>query len=205
MLDRTVVSNTSPLVYLHQIQQIGLLQSLYGRAIIPLAVQDELRAGAEIGFDVPDLDKIPWIEAQPLADRTLIPAVVDLGLGEAEAIALALSSPGSLLILDDALGRRVAQAHRLTYTGTLGVLVKANPQTTPTTAPSRAASGYGIARPVTVSQSARRSCGTGASKKWGRSSTGWRKARRQAWRAGRGKSRRGGWTGRGKDFQRASP
>jgi predicted nucleic acid-binding protein len=38
---------------------------------------------------------------------------------------LTLASPESLLILDDALGRRVARSHRLTYTGTLGVLVKA--------------------------------------------------------------------------------
>jgi predicted nucleic acid-binding protein len=54
----------------------------------------------------------------------LLPAVVDLGAGEAEAIALALSYPGSLLILDDALGRRIAGLSELRYTGTLGVLVK---------------------------------------------------------------------------------
>lgn len=125
MPDRIVISNTSPLVYLHQIGQIGLLRSLYGRVIVPQAVQDELHAGAVIGCAVPEVTKIPWIEVQPLTDRALLPAVVDLGLGEAEAIALSLSSPRSLLILDDALGRRIANSHRLTYTGTLGVLVKA--------------------------------------------------------------------------------
>jgi predicted nucleic acid-binding protein len=83
MPDRVVISNTSPLVYLHQIGQIGLLRSLYGQVIVPQAVQDELRAGEEIGFDVPELAKTPWMEVQPLVDRTLLPAVVDLGLGEA--------------------------------------------------------------------------------------------------------------------------
>jgi predicted nucleic acid-binding protein len=71
------------------------------------------------------IDGLPWIEVQPLRDSTLLPAVVDLGAGEAEAIALALSYPGSLLILDDDLGRKIARIGGLRYTGTLGVLVKA--------------------------------------------------------------------------------
>lgn len=125
MPDRKVISNTSPLVYLHQIGQLGLLRSLYGHVMVPQAVQDELHAGAAIGCKVPELTKIPWIEVQLLLDRTLLPAVVDLGLGEAEAIALSLSSPGRLLILDDALGRKIARSHSLIFTGTLGVLVKA--------------------------------------------------------------------------------
>lgn len=51
--------------------------------------------------------------------------VTDLGAGEAEVIALGLASLGSLLILDDALGRRIAHLLELAYTGTLGVLVRA--------------------------------------------------------------------------------
>jgi predicted nucleic acid-binding protein len=60
-----------------------------------------------------------------LRDSSLLPVVNDLGPGEAEAIALALTAPGSLLILDDALGRRIARLNGLTCTGTLGVLIKA--------------------------------------------------------------------------------
>jgi len=41
---------------------------------------------------------------------------------------LAIAHPGSLLVLDDALGRRIARLNRLTYTGTLGVLVRAKKQ-----------------------------------------------------------------------------
>lgn len=50
---------------------------------------------------------------------------MDLGPGEAEILALGLENPGSLLVLDDRLGRRVAHLNSLTYTGTVGVLVKA--------------------------------------------------------------------------------
>src|SRR3954468_16179198 len=125
MPDREVISNTSPLLYLHQVNQLGLLERLYGRIRIPAAVRDELRAGVQRGIDTPDLEKHHWIGVENLRDTTLLPIVVDLGAGEAEAIALALSFSESLLILDDGLGRRIAHLNRLTVTGTLGVLVKA--------------------------------------------------------------------------------
>jgi predicted nucleic acid-binding protein len=48
-----------------------------------------------------------------------------LGPGEAEVVALGLEHPGSLLVLDDQLGRRVAHLNAVRYTGTVGVLVKA--------------------------------------------------------------------------------
>jgi len=125
MPEGVVVCNTSPLLYLHQVQQIELLARLYGRVLIPPAVRDELKVGERRGVSVPDLSRLPWLEIQPLQDSTLLPVVVDLGAGESEAIALALSYPGSLLILDDSLGRRIARLNRLSCTGTLGVLVKA--------------------------------------------------------------------------------
>jgi len=128
MPDRLVISNTSPLLYLHQVGHLELLPRLYGQVQIPLAVQDELRAGAELGVAVPDISSLGWLQVQPLRDTALLPVVIDLGSGEAEAIALAVAHPKSLLILDDTLGRRIARLNRLTYTGTLGVLVKAKNQ-----------------------------------------------------------------------------
>ncbi|HEY0514011.1 MAG TPA: DUF3368 domain-containing protein [Thermoanaerobaculia bacterium] len=125
MPERVVVCNTSPLLYLHQVGRLELLRGLYGRVKIPSAVRDELEAGAERGADTPDLDRLSWIDVEPLPDTALLPVVVDLGAGEAAAIALALSFPESLLILDDGLGRRIARLNHLTFTGTLGVLVKA--------------------------------------------------------------------------------
>ncbi len=125
MPEREVISNTSPLLYLHQVDQLDLLHRLYRRVLVPPAVREELRVGAQQGFATPDVDQIRWLEVRAPADMTLLPMVIDLGAGEAEAIALALATPGSLLILDDRLGRRIAHLSALTYTGTLGVLVKA--------------------------------------------------------------------------------
>jgi|SRR5215213_6303972 len=125
MPDRLVVCNTSPLLYLHQVGHLELLRDLYDQIQVPPAVRAELRAGLEGGAPAPDIDEISWIHVQDLRDTSLLPAVIDLGAGEAEAIALALAAPGSLLILDDALGRRIAQVSGVTYTGTLGVLIRA--------------------------------------------------------------------------------
>lgn len=125
MPEREVVSNTSPLLYLHQVGQLDLLHRLYGQVVVPAAVRDELRVGAERGVSTPEVDQLRWLEVRTPAAITLLPMVIDLGAGEAEALALALASPGSLLILDDALGRRIAHHLELAYTGTLGVLVKA--------------------------------------------------------------------------------
>ena len=51
--------------------------------------------------------------------------ITDLGRGEAEVIALGLERPGSRLVLDDALARRIARLNGLLFTGTLGVILKA--------------------------------------------------------------------------------
>ncbi len=125
MPDRLVVCNTSPLLYLHQIGQLDLLRDLYGQVQIPMAVRTELEAGKAQGISVPDVEGTEWLDVRPLRDSSLLPVVIDLGPGEAEAIALALTAPASLLILDDALGRRIARLNGLTCTGTLGVLIKA--------------------------------------------------------------------------------
>ena len=125
MPERLVIANTSPLFYLHQVGHLEVLRSLYGRIVIPPAVQAELAAGGKAGFASPDVSQAGWIEVRRVRSQEIIPAVVDLGPGEAEVLALGLEYPGSLLVLDDRLGRRVAHLNSLTYTGTVGVLVKA--------------------------------------------------------------------------------
>jgi len=120
-----VISNTSPLLYLHRTGYLSLLPGLYGEVVIPPAVLSELRAGGSRGIDVPDPSDHAWLRVIPLQSRQLLPIVTDLGEGESEAIGLALEHPGSRLILDDQLARRIARLSRLSFTGTLGVVLKA--------------------------------------------------------------------------------
>ena len=123
-MPKTVITNTSPLFYLHQINRIDLLQTLYSQITVPAAVQRELEAGQAQGLSIPNLNNLDWITLTS-AKASFLPNVTDLGEGEAEVIALGIENPDSLLILDDALGRQIAQLHNLRYTGTLGVLIRA--------------------------------------------------------------------------------
>jgi uncharacterized protein len=76
---------------------------------------------------MPNFEQLSWI-TRAAANAGFLPNVTDLGEGEAEVIALGIENPGSLLILNDALGRRIARLYRLTCTGTLGILIRAKQQ-----------------------------------------------------------------------------
>ncbi|WP_207765395.1 hypothetical protein [Cuspidothrix issatschenkoi] len=51
MPDSLVIVNTSPLLYLHQVGHLGLLQKLYGEVITPPAVIEELAVGKNQGIN----------------------------------------------------------------------------------------------------------------------------------------------------------
>jgi predicted nucleic acid-binding protein len=68
---------------------------------------------------------LPWITIVVVEHEELRSLPRHLGPGEREVLVLALHTPDPLLLLDDALARRQAQALRLPFTGTLGTLLKA--------------------------------------------------------------------------------
>lgn len=119
-----VVSNTSPLLYLHQLGKLDLLPALYSQVLVPASVVEELDAGRAAGHDVPNIAALPWARVVSSPTLALLALATDLGKGEAEAIAIA-HERNALLILDDGLARRHAKLVGVTLTGTLGVLVKA--------------------------------------------------------------------------------
>jgi predicted nucleic acid-binding protein len=120
-----VISNTSPLLYLYRVQAIDLLPTMFGGAWTPTAVVQELRAGREKGYDVPDPSAYPWLRVM---DPQAVPSewlAADLGPGELAALSLALENRERIILLDDALARRIAQNAGLTVWGTLRVLLEA--------------------------------------------------------------------------------
>jgi len=120
-----VISNTSPIFYLHRLGQLELLHRLYGRILVPEAVVGELKAGGDQGEDVPDIANYDWIEVRSVHVPEVVSLIMDLGPGEAQVLAMALENPGSLTIVDDRLARELAQARDIRVTGTAGILLKA--------------------------------------------------------------------------------
>lgn len=119
------ISNTSPLLYLFRIDAIEWLPQLFSSLWIPSPVLEELQAGQYKGYDVPRLTNYAWWEN---VDPLYTPSewlALDLGRGELGAMALGLENPQRVLLLDDMLARRTAQAAGLTVWGTLRFLLEA--------------------------------------------------------------------------------
>jgi len=53
MPEPLIIVNTSPLLYLHQVNYLELLQQLYSSITVPPAVPQELEVGKRQGVDVP--------------------------------------------------------------------------------------------------------------------------------------------------------
>lgn len=119
------VSNTSPIQYPYQLSQIDLLPGFYTEVIIPPAVERELAVGRSVGVNLPDLAMLSWIHVRVPAHTRPFLLATTLGVGEREALALALEVPNSLLIIDDGQARRIGRLLGLTMTGTVGVLARA--------------------------------------------------------------------------------
>ncbi|MFN0166817.1 MAG: DUF3368 domain-containing protein [Bryobacteraceae bacterium] len=85
----------------------------------------ELERGRAIGIDLPDVRALPWLKIQAPKGLDKTPTAADLGAGEKEVLALGIQIPGAVLILDERLGRLHAKALKLTFTGTLGILLRA--------------------------------------------------------------------------------
>jgi len=118
MPDTLTIANSSCLIALESIGQLELLQKIYGEILIPEAVRKEF------GSNIPG-----WIRIGQVQDSKLIQALLlDLGPGEAEVIVLGLEQALRTLILDDKKARRFADELGLTFTGTVGVLLKAKQQ-----------------------------------------------------------------------------
>ena len=124
-MPEVVISNTSPIFYLHRLRLLDLLQELYQKIVIPKAVVAELETGRRQGEDVPEIANYEWIETRAIQSPQILGLSTDFGSGETEVLALALDESESLVIIDEKLARKIARLRGLRVTGTAGVLLKA--------------------------------------------------------------------------------
>jgi len=121
-----VVADAGPLIGLARIGKLELLRSLFSSTIIPPAVYDEcVRApdkpgAAAIAQAVNDR----WLTMRMLSNPAAETLTIGLGLGEREAILLALELQCPVLV-DDKLARAAARSAGLRVIGTGGLLLAA--------------------------------------------------------------------------------
>jgi predicted nucleic acid-binding protein len=122
-----VVSNTTPLIGLAQIQRFDLLQDLFGEVYIPEAVYNEaVVAGREGGGAKREVSSATFIKTVRVKDLLAVQVLLDeMDLGEAEAIVLAAELGAEWVLMDERKGRRKLAQMGVNRIGTLGILLKA--------------------------------------------------------------------------------
>ena len=114
-----IVSDAGPLIVLLKINQLQILEELFGKIVVPVAVHKEITAKKQ---EMMAFDKVEWIETRKVKNlkaNTLLEKLI--GKGEAEAIMLAQELKTALLI-DDAKARKYAGLLNVKVIGTLGLL-----------------------------------------------------------------------------------
>jgi len=122
------ITNTFPLLYLYRANRIEWLDELFDEVWTPNAVIEELEEGKKRGDDVPLAQNYSWLKIRTPRSTPSEWLTLDLGKGELETMSLALENKNRIVILDDALARKIAQAAKIEVWGTLKVLLETKSQ-----------------------------------------------------------------------------
>ncbi len=113
-MHKVVIADTSCLILLQKLELLIILKKLYAEVFITSAIAEE--------YSLP----LPsWIVIKNPLSVTTKGIELNLGAGEASALALVLEIPNAILVLDDLRARKIAAQLSIQFTGTLGVLAKA--------------------------------------------------------------------------------
>jgi uncharacterized protein len=118
-----VVSDTSAISNLIQVELLDILHQLFGQIIISSAVYEEL---SEIDSQKLYIDNLSWIHIETVKNQDFVHELEnDLDKGESESIALAIELNANFLIIDELKGRKIAENLGIKIVGLLGSLLKA--------------------------------------------------------------------------------
>lgn len=125
-MDNLWVCNTSPLILLHKIGQLGLLTDLCEKLVIPKGVIDEVLYHKK---DITTWDsffssrKVEVLKNAITIEESI--AGWDLGRGESEVLSWVVNHPEYEAILDDLDARRCARSFNVLLRGTVGIVLLA--------------------------------------------------------------------------------
>ena len=119
-----IVSDSSPLISLAIIGELGLLEKLYTEIFVPNAVYKEVTE-KEKPFSK-ELSLFLSNRKKQIANRLAVEVLLsDIGIGESEAIVLALEEKPNFVLIDDLKARKFAKMYGLQIIGTTGILLEA--------------------------------------------------------------------------------
>lgn len=110
-----IISDSTTLIILFDLERMELLSNLFPKIIIPFAVYEEISVKKSI--DLPVFISVQ--EVMPSEKLETLKKLLDLGESEAIALALELKSK---LIIDEKKGRKIAMNQGLEIIGLLGIV-----------------------------------------------------------------------------------
>ena len=121
-----VAFNSSPLIFLSKLRILGQAISIFTEIFIPDYVCSEISRKKDAAHE--NLERIVKRENVFLAqtkNKRMVRALNDkLGMGESEAIVIAIENLCDVVVLDDNVARREALRYGLNVKGTLGIIKK---------------------------------------------------------------------------------
>ncbi len=120
-----VVADASPLILLAKVRRLDLIGKLWGGDIrVPRSVSDEVLA---VGADPVEVEVLKGFLRQCSVETVRRPRRFATAMSRAdnEVLTLAVRVGATILLCDDKLTRRMAEAEGIRPMGTLGILLKA--------------------------------------------------------------------------------
>lgn len=118
-----IFCNTTPLIALSGIGRLDLLARLFSVVHVVEAVVGECAAGGPVA--VPDLPSLPWVRVVVASEAALPGLLLSLDRGERDTLTMAKQLGADRVIIDERIGRNMAELLGLKVVGTLGVLLMA--------------------------------------------------------------------------------
>ncbi len=114
-MPNVIISDSSCLILLDKLDELTLLQELYGEVLVTPEIL------VEVG-----IAPAKWMVVRAAQNKSVQQLIAArFGMGEASAIALAQETEDALLIIDDNRAKNYAKQLGIQVTGTLGVLLEA--------------------------------------------------------------------------------
>ena len=126
-----VVADSTPILYLIKIREIDILKLLFDKVCIPKEVYNELTKDENYIDEINILNNTFFITVYEVADRNIIDIYMNkagIHRGEAEAIALCKQLGSKLILMEDAMGIKLAKEESINVVriGTLLISLNKN-------------------------------------------------------------------------------
>lgn len=125
MRETAAVADSGPLICLARINLLELLPRLFSKVLLPPEVWNEVTVKGQGHPGAHEINRVTWFVFQTPDPHLVKPLSILVDEGEAQAIALAQTIPGCIILLDDARARKIASRLEIKQIGTIGLLLRA--------------------------------------------------------------------------------